>query len=222
MLGVSTDAILRAALRKRLVRKHHLDPDAVVVEELPVEAGASRLDMAVINGMLEGIEIKSGRDTLERLDRQASLCSPAIDYGTLVVAPEHVDSAHACIPDWWAIFVAAVGPKGGVSIKRHRRGRANRRKSPEAAINLLERNEILSLLAEQASDWGVRRASRCEIVDRALASLSSENIYDGVRRQLKKRAFIEARFRATAFGRTACGGGITAPAPDFIRQKPVE
>lgn len=101
----TTDRTIRDALRLRLA-KRHAGEDAVIIEELKTARGSGRLDMAVINGKIEGFEIKSDVDTLHRLSGQVAVFSPAVDRMTLIVgkrrhfpramemAPPMVDVAH--------------------------------------------------------------------------------------------------------------------------------
>jgi len=91
--NLTTDAIIRAAVKRRLALRHADDTDAFVVEELPVGRGDARLDMAVINGRIEGIEFKSSVDTLERLSRQVRVYGEGVDRMGLVVAS---NCASAC------------------------------------------------------------------------------------------------------------------------------
>ena len=66
------------------------DPQTLIVEELGIRQGAARVDVAVVNGSLHGYEIKSARDTLERLPKQSELYSSVFDTITLVTAENHL------------------------------------------------------------------------------------------------------------------------------------
>lgn len=218
----SRDRDIRVALRVRFAARHGADENAVVVEELPVAGGASRLDMAIINGRIEGVEIKSSRDTLDRLRRQVALYSPALDRGMLVAAPEHLDEAADMVPDWWAIYSAEIGSRGAVRLRRIRRGKPNPQRCARAFLDLLERDEIVGLLAGHALDKGFRTAARAELAGRAIDLLSPTEIFNGVRRQLKIRAYLAAKYSRSAFGETAGGGGVAATAPTFMDAIPAE
>lgn len=216
----SRDRDIRAALRIRFAKRHGADENAVVVEELPVAGGAARLDMAVINGRIEGVEIKSSRDTLERLPRQAALYGPALDRAVLVLAPEHIEEAMDLIPDWWSVLSAKMGARGGVRLHRVRQGKVNPAKCARAFLDLLERDEIVGLLAGHSLDRGSRTAVRGELIERAARLLPEGIIFGDVRRQLKIRAFLEAKYSGSAFGETAGGGGVAASAPAFMGATP--
>ncbi len=60
------DSDIRAVLRSRLFLKHPDEADTVVIEELGLCRGQVRVDVAVVNGLLHGYEIKSDRDSLRR------------------------------------------------------------------------------------------------------------------------------------------------------------
>src|SRR6266851_6542601 len=100
------DQDVRQALRDKLQDQYAYDPDTRIVEEMGVWSGSVRIDVAVINGELTGYELKSDRDTLERLPVQADLYSRVFDRLTLVVARRHAQKARDCIPKWWGIVVA--------------------------------------------------------------------------------------------------------------------
>lgn len=69
------DAATRPALRLRLLGKHGQDADVVLIEELWLQRGHVRTDIAVVNGLLRGHEIKSDRDNLRRLGTQVQFYS---------------------------------------------------------------------------------------------------------------------------------------------------
>lgn len=206
----TTDATIRAAMKARLTKRHAGDENAFVVEELPVGRGDGRLDMAVINGRIEGVEIKSALDTLDRLPRQVRLYGEGTDIMTLVVAPNHLDEALARVPDWWTVLEATAGARRGISLRRVHQGRRNPMRSAAGFLRLLERDEIVSLLAVHGLDKGFRTATWPVLAERAESLLPFQLIAEGVRRQLKIRVLIKARISRTAFGSLATGGGLSS------------
>ena len=46
--------------------------------------GAARVDIAVINGHIRGVEIKAEADSLERLPRQVEAYGRVVDRATLI------------------------------------------------------------------------------------------------------------------------------------------
>jgi hypothetical protein len=204
----TNDATLRAIVKSKLARRHARDHDAFVIEELPVSRGDARVDLAVVNGRIEGVELKSSLDTLDRLPRQASIYSQAMDRMTLVAAPDHVAEAVGMVPDWWSVFEAEAGPRGGIQLRRVRQGRLNPSPSARGYVGLLERDELVSLLSGHRLDRGWRSAPWNHLADRVEGNLPMAAIAEGVRRMLKIRILIEARISGTAFGNSAAGGGL--------------
>lgn len=69
-------------------------PDARIVHELVVKQGACRLDLAAITAhRLIIVEIKSEKDRLTRLSRQAQLARAVADGFTACVAEKHLKKA---------------------------------------------------------------------------------------------------------------------------------
>ena len=64
------DARLRQATKHALCIQHHGDTETVLFDEFAVAHGSSRIDLAIVNGELHGIELKSDDDTLTRLPEQ--------------------------------------------------------------------------------------------------------------------------------------------------------
>ncbi len=207
----TSEETIRAAVKARLVSRHDGDLDAFVVEELPVSRGDTRVDLAAINGRIEGYEIKSSLDNLDRLPRQVGLYGQAMERMTLAVAEEHALAAMEIIPDWWTAWCFSSGPRGGLAIRRLRRGRLNPTPASEGMLALLERDELVSLLAFYGQDRGLRTAPYPVLSGHAASSLSRQQVADGVQRLLKIRIRIEAEFGNTAFGRSAVGAAIIGP-----------
>src|SRR5438105_15140559 len=86
------DSDVRRALHlTELVR--HTDGDPRVVNKLGLIHGEVRVDVAVINGVVHGFEIKSDADTLNRLQRQAAAYERVLDLMTLVAPMRHLELA---------------------------------------------------------------------------------------------------------------------------------
>jgi hypothetical protein len=140
------DRQLRSALKRKVLASHAADPGTRVIDELGLHHGASRVDVAVVNGLLHGFEIKSDRDTLARLPSQMQIYNSVLDRVTLVAGVRHESPALRLLPDWWGVKIAQVGPRGGVQFHTLRAAAANPLIQPLAVARLLWRHEALSLL----------------------------------------------------------------------------
>ena len=107
------DSDIRAVLRSRLFLKHPDEADTVVIEELGLCRGQVRVDVAVVNGLLHGYEIKSDRDSLCRLGVQVEVYGKVFDQATLVVGDRHMVNQIQRIPQK-SNFLAGVPPESVV------------------------------------------------------------------------------------------------------------
>ncbi len=199
---VTDDLTIRRAIRARLAISH-ANQDAVIVDELKVSRGSSRMDVAVVNGRIEGYEIKSDKDTLERLPRQAEMFGRVADRMTLVVGERHCDKAITIIPDWWSVMVPSFSSKGQLGLTLRRRGRLNISRESRALVEVLERDEIVAMLHAHGIDRGVRSARYADLVRHSIDRLSKDDISEFTKRVLKLRARLGAEFPDRAFGRNA-------------------
>jgi len=140
------DRDVRALVLKTVLSDHAKDLDTRIVEELGLEHGSSRVDIAVVNGFLHGFELKSDADNLLRLPRQIEAYSRSLDRATLVVGSEHHAVAQAMLPHWWGIKVVLASGKGALKLETHRRVRNNPDPSLFHMAHLMWRNEVVEVL----------------------------------------------------------------------------
>lgn len=181
------DRDVRCAVMAYLDRLHAGEADTRVVQEMGIWSGSVRVDIAVINGELHGFELKSERDTLERLPTQAELYSQVFDRVTLVVAEKHASKAAAIVPDWWGVLLASGSDARGVSLDDGRPPARNPTAIPLQIARLLLRAEALDVLDRHGLARGFR-SRPVEILVRRLASeLHVDILRDEVRAALKAR-----------------------------------
>src|SRR5204862_2293677 len=123
-------------------------PDTRILDELGLRHGIARVDIAVINGIIHGYELKSDKDNLKRLPHQIQIYSSVLDKVTLVVGMRHAHEATKLVPDWWGIKIARVGTRGALDFESFRTARMNPSLDPLSVCKLLWRDEALTLLNE--------------------------------------------------------------------------
>ena len=131
------DRDIRNSLKKERFKEHFDDPDTIIVDELGLRHGVSRVDIAVVNGFLHGYEIKSNSDTLLRLSNQVSIYSKVLDYATIVVGEKHTSKVKDQIPEWWGIQVVCSSESGKIEFKDERIYENNPEIDPIALAELL-------------------------------------------------------------------------------------
>lgn len=157
--GISEQSI-RQALKADLGRSRH--PADVVVEELNIELGASRVDVVLLSELLCAFEIKSDFDTLDRLANQMHAYQRVFDRITLVTTASFIAAAERLLPPWWGLWVAGE-VNGQVSLSRFREASQNPRQEPTLIASLLWRDEALELVRYIAPDRVRPRSTREEL-----------------------------------------------------------
>lgn len=176
------DPDVRRVLKQALVTRYGGETDTIVVEELGLCRGSVRADVAVINGLMKGFEIKSDRDTLQRLLTQATIYSRVFDTATLVSAERHVAEAMLALPPWWGIEV--IGNDG--SLTELQPSGPNPCLDADSVALLLWRDEAISLLAYAGATIH-RHETRQNLCNRLAAVLSLDDLRCAVRGALKNR-----------------------------------
>jgi hypothetical protein len=95
---VMTEAAVRHSLREQMLARAPSTAEAIY--EFWVPRSHERADVAVIGGTIDGFEIKTERDTLKRLPRQAEAYTRIFDRCHAVLAHRHVDKAMEMLPAW--------------------------------------------------------------------------------------------------------------------------
>jgi hypothetical protein len=181
------DGEVRAAAISRLFAHALSCPNTLVVEELGLAHGASRVDIAVINGHIRGVEIKAEADTLARLPGQVAAYGAVVDRATLIVAERHLASSIDVIGPWWGVLVAGRAANGAVTFRRIRGERANPGADPAAQASLLWRSEAVAILSELGCESKVLRAPRAALYAELARRLPRHRLATEVRRRLKAR-----------------------------------
>jgi hypothetical protein len=181
------DADIRGALITRVRHVHRRELDTRVVEELALCQGEARVDVAVVNGKIHGYEIKSERDTLDRLAGQAAVYGTALDRVTLVITGEHATKAVAMVPEWWGVLIAAAS-RNGVAFTTIRRAKDNPCVDAYAQAQLLWRDEALAALSHLNLATGMKSKPKKLLWLKLFTSVQSGPLRAIVRERLKTRS----------------------------------
>lgn len=162
----TTDKEIREAfLRKKLARVR-AQPETLIVEELGLVNATARVDIAVLNGCLHGFEIKSGKDTLDRLPEQLAIYSGSLEKLTIVCADRHLKRVKRMAPKWTGLVEATRGPRGGIHFDVVRRAGRNPDVSPSLMAHLLWRGEAAEVLERMNEAQALLRRPRAALYAR--------------------------------------------------------
>lgn len=146
-IGPMSEQEIRDALLLGL--RDSAEDGQVVQEELRLERGTSRIDVAVIGKLLVGYEIKSDADTFARFSNQIHSYNRVFDQIYLVCGPRHLEAAIKVIPSWWGVCVAQRDVDSVVSIKCVRMAKANAKQDSFSLASMLWRDEALAMIEGQ-------------------------------------------------------------------------
>lgn len=179
-------------IRKMLVSKFLTikdfasDPTTKLIYEMDICFGYSRVDMAIVNGKMHGYEIKSERDTLERLPSQVESYNKIFDTITLVVADNHLDKVNDIIPEFWGIY-SVNKDKEKAHLVRRRQAKKNPNIDVFSLSQLLWKEELLDFLSLIGIVKGVKSKTRHQLGVIAVENDEQSSLKDFVRRTLKSR-----------------------------------
>src|SRR5216683_3218702 len=180
------DRDVRRLLHSSSLVAHRDDPETLVIEELGLNHGATRVDVAVVNGELHGFELKSARDTLGRLPLQVTTYNRVFDRVTLVAALRHLEKASQMIPSWWGLM-GVRGSDEQLELVTLRAPGLNPAADAFAIAQLLWRQEALELLESRGLASGLRGASRRSLYEKLATMVPFDELKLAVRASLKLR-----------------------------------
>jgi hypothetical protein len=101
------------------------------------------VDVAVVNGIMHGYEIKSDLDNLDRLPRQMEYYNRAFERMTIVASRKYLNEIKEIIPTWWGIKTISVDQSKLIDI---RKGRKVSFQDQDIIVNLLWKKELEGLV----------------------------------------------------------------------------
>jgi hypothetical protein len=180
--GQRDEYVYKAALAKRiLMGRHNLNTACMLTE---FRAGASKADVAILNGTTTVYEIKSERDSLGRLERQLESYRDVFASIVVIAGEKHVDALLRSVP----VYVGVMSLTRRYQIKTLREpldqpGRI----SPLAVLDSLRTDEAKAILAylgkpiPQVPNTALRMELR-----RCFGTLGGRDIVDGMLHVLKR------------------------------------
>lgn len=175
---------LRAELKGWLTR-HASNTGARMYEEMCVDRGAARIDLALVNDRLEAYELKSDHDNFSRMHGQIHAYNRVFDRLWIVIGSSHVQAALAIVPRWWGILIGQRNRSSNVELEELRPAALNPSQDGASLASLLWRDETINLMREH----GMRPASRANRTQ--LAELLADTLELSVLRGCVARCLLE-------------------------------
>jgi len=186
-MSYSSDAEIRAALHRKVLRAFHLRNDTLVIDELGLAHARARIDVAVINGSVHGFEIKSAADTLTRLPQQLEFYEQCLEKLTIVCAEKHTPGVRDLAPRWCGITEVTKGPRGGIGFIKVREPKRNLNIQPYRLAHLLWRSEAVAILTQANASAKMLRAPRKTLYKSLAAKFSVAEITAFIKESMASR-----------------------------------
>jgi|Laugresbdmm110sn_1035088.scaffolds.fasta_scaffold12754_5 hypothetical protein len=132
---------------------------AAFISELFIDKFSRRADLVMANGKLSVFEIKSERDTIDRLKGQVSTYQDFFEEVTVVCAPKHQLNVVSTVPERVGIWL--IDCNGRLSILR--KAKAKKLPSIHNWLTFLPVDELSNLLKESGRRSTGNRTSLMEI-----------------------------------------------------------
>lgn len=184
MDSIAHDHQLRALLKEHLSAR--VTEEDLVVDEFSLAYGAVRADLALINGHLEGFEIKAGKDKLNRLRHQVEAYAKVFEFSWVVTTPAHLSNVRALVPLRWGLLVASV-EDDVPCLRQVRKAQRNAMLDGAHLVRLLWRDEVLTKLDELGLSTGLKSKPKLALYAALADAMPVRALADYVRERLKQR-----------------------------------
>lgn len=181
------DVEIRQNFHRKILRRQHAHKDTLVIDELGLNHGKCRADIAVVNGRFVGYEIKSNNDSLRRLGEQVKSYNAVFDKAFIIVGNRHIKSIQNYVPEWWGIIESARGPRGAVNFDLIRKAQTNKNIDLISIAKLLWRNEAEEILMQKKMPSKILRQPRAILYECLVDVLNTCELRKIVRKYLKNR-----------------------------------
>lgn len=181
------DIEIRQNFHRKKLQRQHAQKDTLVIDELGLNHGKCRADIAVVNGHLIGYEIKSNKDSLRRLDEQVKSYNAVFDKVSIIVGNRYINSIQKHIPEWWGVIVSVRGPRDAVNFDLIREAQININVDPISVAQLLWRDEAAEILSQKNLSPKILRQPRAVLYEYLIDLLDICELRKFVRDYFKKR-----------------------------------
>jgi len=179
------DNDIRILLRPYLKRENKKIRGTIIVEELDLCSGLSRIDIAVINGVIHGYEIKSEQDTLNRLPNQINYFNKSLEKISVVTNNSHLKQIRKQIPQWWGLLVIKNDGKNN-TVTELRKAKNNPLLDSLSLLQVLWKEELIALIDKYRVKVS-RHSNKKKLRESIADSLGNSILSQEVRLALKSR-----------------------------------
>ena len=181
------DALIRKRFHEQALMPYHAAANSLVIDELGLQHGRCRADIAIVNGRMIGYEIKGETDSLKRLRAQVRAYNAVFDLATVITTTKHRRKVMAKIPRWWGVIICHAAPRRRITFETWRAAKVNERVKSLAVARLLWKNEAAAMLGKLGEPKSILREPRAKLYERLTEILELPQLQRRVRNCLRRR-----------------------------------
>ncbi len=190
---------LRVLLRDHL-QSQTVEPGARLFEELAIEQGSARVDLAVVGSKIEAYEIKSDFDSFSRLHNQIHAYNRVFDRITIVTGTVYTAAALELMPSWWGVWSVIHRTNESLELNVVRSALDNPNQSLRSMAMFLWRDEAFAILKAETGTAPPKRSTKRELHDWLSNELSLDALRGWVTHHLLNRNLATRQTRSTPSG----------------------
>jgi hypothetical protein len=182
------DPQIRGPLRKWIRER---EEPTMIADELPVQEGRARIDLAAVFDDIHAYEIKGQTDRLVRLKNQTKTFAPVCRRCTPVTPKNHLKSLPKHIPEWWGIVLATSSDlvEGDVEFEVVRPAQENEALEWRPMARMLWKDEMLNIFEHYGHVLSERTPKRILILKLREILPTVEDLWDEVLQALLSRRY---------------------------------
>ncbi len=154
--------------------------------------GKTRTDaLLVMEDELIGIEFKSDKDNLDRLERQIKDYNRFCDRNYIVIGQhfrEKSEALYEILPDYWGIYSVTMDEDGTKSLELVREATANKKCRLKNQLKILWRSELIHLVKSN-NLGGVTAYNKKELSDKLFKNIEKDNLRQMICQELLERDY---------------------------------
>lgn len=180
------DLQIRKFLKTGPLKKYMNDSNSLVLDEFNISLGLVRADIAIVNGVLHGIEIKSEKDTLKRLDHQLKEYNKFFEYITIVSCEKFREKIIEIAPSNYGILIAK-NINNEIVFEQLRKATKNKNVNKLCLVQSLWKNELIEIIESIDYKKGFKSKSKSFMYDIICENFSTNQLLSLVKLKLKTR-----------------------------------
>jgi hypothetical protein len=163
------------------------------LEEINLCGGKSRIDILVVGEQLHGIEIKSDRDHLNRLERQLATYNQVVSFISIVGSMRTLEKIKDRVADHVGlIMIGQWEETGQLFCKVLKKAKKNPYRQSYYIAQLLHKNELVQLLRLHGAPADIVMKTRQELWQLLVQLVNEDQLVRSVAAMLRQR-YINSR-----------------------------